>query len=440
VLVLLLASGVGAQEPAAQDPRLEWVGSVSELHRTLAAPLRASRSRDARGLQLVAQLTAPGAEAIAPLFDILVQERVPRAQPADAGQILSEPQRQLLLGALAQLPPARVRQELERRLKAPEAASETAIRMAGLRVLSVIGTRADLPALAALAPRAGAELEQDAADALRASYAAILRREPSELANGFELLRTSDHPAAKQLLFALGDLRDKRALPVLDACARSVPELAQQAVALVPLVGASGQSELDQSLAEYLARRLDPGRIEWSRAALRAIGVLDDGSQVPTLLEQLDSQQAGLREAAVGALQQISGLQLSASKEAWLEWYARELKWQTQGREEAQAALAADKDEPVARALAAYAVHKLFRDQLAEDVLPVLGHESPALRTLACETLARIGSQRALLPLIELFSSDDHALAEAAWRSACALSGKVLPRTPSVARARLANS
>jgi len=413
---------------------------VSELHRTLAAPLRASRTQQARGLQLVAQLVAPGPEAIAPLFDMLVQQRVPRVQPTDAGQILSEPQRQLVLGALAQLPPARVRQELERRLKAPEPAIESATRMAGLRVLSVIGKRADLPALSALAPREGTELEPDAADALRASYAAILRREPAELANGFDLLRTSDHPSAKQFLFALGDLRDKRALPALDACVRSVPELAQQAVALVPLVGASGQSELDQALAEYLARRLDPGRIEWTRAALRAIGVLDDGSQVGVLLEQLEAQHAGLREAALGALQRISGLQLSASKEAWHEWYARELQWQTQGREEARAALAADKDEPVARALAAYAVHKLFRDQLAEDVLPVLAHASPALRTLACATLARIGSQRALAPLIELFSSDDRPLAEAAWRSACALSGKVLPRTPSVARARLADS
>jgi len=219
-----------------------------------------------------------------------------------------------------------------------------------------------------------------------------------------------------------------------------MPALAQQAVALVPRVGASGNAELDQALAGWLAERLDPERLEWTRASLRAIGVLDDGSQVAVLLDALESPHAGLREAALGALQQLSGLRLGATLEGWREWYARETEWRSTGRQAAQQALASEDCAQVAQALGKYAEHRLFRSELAEDVLAVLEHGSPPMRAMACGTLARIGSRLALSALVEHFSDDDDAVAEAAWRAACTLTGVALPRAADEARAQLAGS
>jgi HEAT repeat protein len=445
--VAILAAGGTASAQAGGDEssyqaelRLEWVGPLGDLHRQLAAPLRALRQARTSTPEMLTRLLEPGMDAIAPLLDMLIQERVPRSRPEDAPQLLSASQCQLLLSALAKLPHERVRAEFERRLPAAPAQADAHLRLANLRLFSVIGRQADLGNLSPLAPRERGEIGPDAAEALRAAYAAILRREPAALSNGMQVLRSCDSSAAKQFLFALSDLGDKRALPILDQCARSIPELAQQAVVLLPRVGPSGEPEFDKALVAWLVERLDPRRLEWTRASLRAIGALDDGSQVPALLDQLDSPQAGLREAALAALRQISGLKLAASKGAWSEWYARESEWQTTGRLEALSALESEDGGRVAQALSGFLEHTLYRDQRAEDVLLVLKQGAPALRPLACHALAKIGSPKALAPLVELFADPDEALAEAAWRAACTIAGKPLSRMPQDAREQLANS
>jgi HEAT repeat protein len=165
--------------------------------------------------------------------------------------------------------------------------------------------------------------------------------------------------------------------------------------------------------------------------------VLDNGSQVPVLLEELDSEHPGLRQAALEALRRVSGLGMGDSKAAWREWYARETEWQERGRQQARSALDSAEDVLVARALDAYGDHRLFREELAEDVLGVLEHGAPQMRVLACETLVRIGSKRALPGLVELISDEDAALADAAWRASCELSGQTLARTALEAREQL---
>jgi HEAT repeat protein len=386
---------------------------------------------------LQVRLQALGADALPALMDILVQERVPRVDPQDPAQLLSIAQREFLLAALAHLPEALVRTELERRLSAGAAGADAHLSILALRVLMVVGRNADLLKLAALAPRVKEEIPSAVCEPLRAAYAAILRRDPAQLPSMIELLRSTDASAAKQLLFALGDLGDRRALVVLDACARSSPWLAQQAVALVPRIGSSGDPALDHPFAAWLAESLDPARPEWTRAALRAIGVLDDGSQIPVLLAQLEAPQASSREAALAALQQISAQRLGASIEAWHEWYAREKDWMSAGREEAQQAFGEGSPARIAAALGAYGERRLFRDQLAADLLPLLEHENPALRIMACDTLARMGSKRPLDALIALIADEDQQVADAAWRAACALTGRALSRNAAEAQLEL---
>jgi HEAT repeat protein len=435
-------SAPAAAPAAAADARagaslLVWVGPLSELHRTLAAPLRESRKAPAETGQLLARLTAPGADAIGPLLDMLIEERVPRAAPADAPQLLSAPQRGLLLAALAQLPRASLRAELERRLAPADELAGAPLRVAALHVFALAGGAADLARLAALAPRVDEELPVPAAEALRAAYAGILRGEPGLLARGLALLRGCDTAAASQFLFALGDLHDKRALPLLEDCMRSRPELAQQAIGLLAQLGRSDDPDFDRRVAAWLAGELDNARSEWTRAALRALGVFDDGRQVPALLEELDAPHPGLREAALDSLRQVSGLKLGGSAAAWREWYADESAWQESGEPAARLELASNQDARVARALDQFAAHRLFRDERAPALLEVLENGSPAMRILACSALARLGSQVALPALVDNLSSEPSALADAAWRAACTLSGQTLPRSTAEARALL---
>lgn len=441
---LLLALGgfcgapVRAQAAAPQAARLEWCGPVSEAQRSVAGLLRSARSGDVLPEKLPAALCALGPAALPALCDILAQERIPRVHAEDAAQLLSEPQRRILLSALAQFPPAVLRAELDQRLATKPAPEELQLRILALRVLGLIGTHADLPALAGLAPRKQGEVPDAGGEPLRAAYAAILRREPAQVARLVQLLPQIDLSAAKQLLFAVGDLGDRRGMALLDTCARFYPPLAQQALALVPRLGPSDDPELDHGLAAWLAANLDLDRPEWNRASLCAIGLLDDGTQVPVLLESLRSQQRAMHQAALAALQHISAQSLGDSVEPWREWYARESAWMQHGRQIAEHSLHSKDPAVIVEALDAYAGHRLFRDDLATDILPLLEHALPNVRVMACESLARIGSKRALQALVSHISDERPAVADAAWRAACALSGQVLPRSASDARELLA--
>jgi hypothetical protein len=367
-----------------------------------------------------------------------VQERVPRVEPLDAPQILSLAQRELLLAALAKLPRERVRAALERRLPEPPAVADARMRLAMLRILSVIGNSADLPRLSGLAPREHEALTPAAAGALRDAYAGILRRQPTLLSDSVRLLRNCDDEAANQLLFAAGDLNDKRALPLLEDCMRSLPQQAQQAIGLIAILGPSADVEYNRRVALWLSENLEPERPEWMRVSLRALGALDDGRHVPALLAQLESAHAGLREVALAALRRVSGLQLRDSAAAWREWYADECAWVESRQPEAERELSSEQDAEVARALDEYAAHRIYRDERVLPVLEVLESGSPAMRILSCATLARLGSLRALPALVERISDDDPLLAQAAWSAACELSGRVLPRSSAEARELLA--
>jgi HEAT repeat protein len=107
------------------------------------------------------------------------------------------------------------------------------------------------------------------------------------------------------------------------------------------------------------------------------------------------------------------------------------------GREEAQQAFGEGSPARIAAALGAYGERRLFRDQLAADLLPLLEHENPALRIMACDTLARMGSKRPLDALIALIADEDQQVADAAWRAACALTGRALSRNAAEAQLEL---
>ena len=440
VLVLAcLQTPVRAQEntaPPFMNPRLEWAGPLRAEHRVAAGVLRAARRANESGEALLQRLVALDVAGIPVLLDILEQGRIPRVVPEDPAQILNEAQGRLLMSALSALPEPGVRAELETRLAAsPQSASP---RLATLKVLAAIGDRGDLPRLGGIAPHRDGALPQDARVALRAAYAAILGRDPELLLSAGELVNPKDLVSTRELLLAAGELGDPRALGLLETCARSYPALAQLAVSIVPEVGRSSNSELDRSFSEWLGCSIDRQRPEWTRVALRAVGVLDDGNAVDELIAALEMEEDGIAASAHDALQRISGLKLEPDPVVWRSWWKAEQTWMDCDRERARRVLDSGDTSDVLQALARYAEHRLFRDELSGDVLVVLGRRESGLQRLACETLERLGSRCALEPLMELFGSGNAPVADAAWKAACTISGRTLPRDTNESRALLA--
>ncbi len=440
-----------AEDAAAEDswslPR--WEGEVSPALAALARVLRASRRADGRVSWEGVDLAGEGASGTADAaLEILVRRRIPETSPDDSAQVLSAPQRALLLGLVARLPEALVRAHLGKRVgpaltTVTQAPPDAALALAAIHVLGAVGKEPDLARIARLAPRnppGQAGLTRDARDAVREACAGILRRDPRAWTALPRHVRSFDDALARPVLSAVGAEREPRALDTLFEAVRAHPALKPQAVALVVKTGRSLDAELDEQFVLWMRAELSAARPEYARTLLQAIGVLDEGDAVPDLIEQLSAADAGVRDSAVWALRRLSGHGFPAEPGAWQVWYDAEQLWHSVERPRLRELLLSPDDVRVTEALRAYSQQRTHRADLAADVAELLGSHRAVLRGLACGVLQDLGATTSLPALTAALDDPEDHVAQAAWQALRSITGLDLSRDPEQARAVLGRS
>ncbi|MBL8862460.1 MAG: hypothetical protein JNK02_10670 [Planctomycetes bacterium] len=407
---------------------------------TIGAALRAARRAPDAPVRPFAERIAGAAPGLLEAaLDVLIEERVPAVEPDDAFQILSGPQRAILLSALARWPRAEVRASLAARLESA-AEGDARVSLAAVRLLGAVGGAADLQRIVALAPRKPGEpeaLTRPAREALREATAAILARDPRAWERAGDIVRTADRAAAKCVVEAVAVDRDPRALRVLAEAARVQRDLAPLCVAGAQRVGPSMDADVVLGFVEWMTGELALARPEYRRSLYQAIGTLDDGSHAELLIDGLADEDQGVRESALWGLRKISGYGFSATPDPWIAWLAQELRWNEVERPRLRTQLAAREPERVAAALRGYAGRRVWRESLAEDVAIVLERSEPALQLLACEVLESLRALSAVRPMAALLSAPEEGVRDAAWRALGTISGLDLPRDPEAAIERL---
>jgi hypothetical protein len=366
------------------------------------------------------------------MFRMLVQGCVPKVNDEDAPQRLSETQLALVLSALARMRIADVRARLvPKDAVAPDPRESTVT----VEVLGVIGTASDMAHLAVMLPRDDAQaFTGDARNVLCAAYAGILRREPRAYERIESLFSGLEEQAAEELLKALADVGDARALRVFYEAARTRPSSSRTPVALLPKLAPSHDHKLKLEFAGWLRDRMDPSRPEWTRAVFTALGALDEGAALPELIESLDSESLPVRESALTALQKITGLAFGPERKRWETWYEAELKWFDRHRIPRQVRARPASTKDLIETLRAYSQHRLFKSELALDLVPLLEHKDTSVRVLTCETLAGIGSLAPVRELITLLDDPLPAVSGAARRALQALTGQAVTTDAAAAR------
>jgi len=394
------------------------------------------------GPQLQQRIVESGRDAVAAQLDILLRNRVPETSPKDGPQVLSDVQRELLLSALGQMPANAVCQELEARLaKTPD---ERAAKLGAMRALGVVGDANALAQLIALAPRKSATPDEvlplPSREALCSATTTLLRRLPAAWPALAAALRTTDASAARPLLDALGSTRDPRALAILLEVARTNAKLKWQAAGLVPRCGSSLNAELDRQFLEWVRNELQSAEPPYARTLLACVGALDDGAWVPTLIERLEDENSGIREEALCGLRRISGLAYAMDPSPWRAWYETESRWHAQQRPKLLAQFASAETPKVLGAVREYSQHRTRRGELADELVRVLEHAKPEVRTLVISVLEQLGSPAACPALTGMLRDSDKRVVEAAWRALRAISGIELPHDPDQLRELLARS
>jgi HEAT repeat protein len=406
----------------------EWQGPITGVERTIGGLLRQSRQADDAGrARLLAQLSGLGEPACEGLFHVLVEGRVPRSSDDDAAQCLSVPQRELLMAALSSLPAVSLRKVLAR---GPGDAPAESWNMAAVRLLGAIGDVDDLPELASTLPRDDAGQPTSASRlVLQEAYAGILRRKPRACSR-LETLYPSLEPFAADALFkALADVGDGRALPIFLAAARAHPTDCRTVIALVPKLSPCCDVTISLEFAAWLRDRADSMRPEWTRAVFNALGALDEGAAFDQLMDSLDGD-VPLRESALAALQRISGASFGPDRRRWEAWYRDEMAWVERirsGRDDKNRSLS---PYEIVQTLRAYSRHKLFRSELAHNLIPLLTNSDPSIRALTCQTLQGLGSPAPLRDLLSLLDDPVPTVSRAAREAITKLTGKPIPAGP----------
>jgi HEAT repeat protein len=410
-----------------------WTWESTPAHLRIGSALREARRASPTDSPLLQQrIIESGRDAVAAQIDILLRSRVPEAGPKDGPQVLSEVQRDLLLGAIAKMPLNAVRTELDARLsKTPD---DRTARLGAMHALAVVGAATDLERLVALAPRRpGSDdlaLPYASREALRRATAGILGRVPASWTAMSSLLRSADTAAAKVLLEALGGAREPRALALIFDTARTNHKLKWKAVSLVPVCGSSLSAETDRQFLEWVRSEFQTAEPNHARALLMAVGALDDGAWVPTLIDRLEDEDTGLRAEALAALRRISGLGYPGDPSLWRTWYDAESRWHTQRRPQLLALLSSAETPKVISAIREYSEHRTRRAELADELLRVLEHGKPEVRSLVIGVLEHLGSPAACTALVGMTRDSDAKVCEAAWRALRAISGVELSRDP----------
>jgi HEAT repeat protein len=440
VALLALASFAfaQAQDEVEERPRFErWVGPLSEGEQAAAEILRESRRAqdDETRAKLGQRLWAVGKTDVNALLEILVRARVPETTETDSMQILSEPQREMVLAALAALPPERIRPLIKTRL---EETNTDAVRLAAVHLLGAIGAPSDVAECCKLTPRDGEGRPTDVGhDALCTAITSILQRDGDAWKVIPDVLRSQRPEVQSALLTAVADAGGVRAFEVLFNAARGSRQLEEQAVSQLRSVCEDVGAEDRRECSSWLASQLRHGRAEYVRTMLQTIGVLDDGTHVPQLLEYLVDENPNTREAAGWALRKITGASYPTDSVLWKTWYAQEQRWMLRERPKLCDSLSSSDRSKVAAALKQYSERRTFRDDLALDLLPLLKRPEQDVVVRTCEVLARLDSPLAVESMLPLIDSVNPRILAAARTSLESITGRTLPASSEDAYAAL---
>ncbi len=221
------------------------------------------------------------------------------------------------------------------------------------------------------------------------------------------LAERGDAEALEGLLALLG-AAPRQAPVFLSAMARARP-LALARVAVEPAV------------REWLAAK-DP-------AARRAAASLAARARIegvfPRLVALLDDEEPQVRRSGRQALEALAGTTAGGRAEAWRTWHKAELHW-LEASGIAERLEAADPGL-IARALGEVVRHRMVAAGLIDAVADLTQHRQPAVRSLACAALGRLGRLEATAPLVEALADKDAAVQAAALRALVQLTGEALP-------------
>jgi HEAT repeat protein len=405
--------------------------SLDELAAVRAVLRRSDGATAARDDVLVRRLVALGAGAAPALFSLASGEGIELLLVDDAPEAwMCPPERvgEIALAALADLPAVPVRDFLR---TACQAHPSLEVRITTLNVLGRQGSAEGLELYFEILAQSDAELEHRTLRATACGALLAMLRKDGAAANLLEKpLLAASRPAQLLACEALADCNRGAAVRLLTKLFGRDSELDLAALDGLTRLGAQFPWRVGDEVATRLRAALGQENARMRAAAAQALGKIRDPQATPALIALLADEDGAARRAAQWALRETTGEKRITTAAEWHGWLEAESAW---WREEGQGWLAAlDPAEStrLTEAMRELLAHPFGRDQTADALAGALAELDPAAQLVACDTLARLGSRRAVPALIELLFEPGEELRNAVWAALRALTGEDLPAEP----------
>jgi HEAT repeat protein len=405
--------------------------SRDELAAVRAVLRRSEGTSMARDDVLVRRLVALGSGAAPALFALATGEGIEALLVDDAPDAwMCPPDRvgALALNALGELPAVPVREFLRSECGAHP---RLEARIVALDVLGRQGTAEGLGLFFELLAASGDELEHRALRTIASdALLAMLRRD------------NATAPALERMLLAAPLASQDLACETLARCNRPAavgllgklfgrdPGLDRAALEALVQLGERFPWRVGDEVGTRLRSALKREDPRMRAAVARALGRTGDVPSFPALIGLLADPDPAVVRAAQWALREISGETRISAAEDWQAWFEAETSW---WQERGHARLEAFDPENPARlseALRELGAHPVARTSVVEALAGAIAELDPPAKLVACGTLSRLGSRRAVPALIECLYDPSEELRTAAWQALCALTGEDLPPEP----------
>ncbi len=410
------ASGFVAPSASILEERLAPgdTGGSSTLVGSFEAVLQNPVESEQQLALTVNALISLGPGLLREYVQVLGEQRLPDATPLDDGR------RQALLEATELLGRGTVITFLEEFVGAPD--NSLNIRRGALQMLAQVGRRKELQlALELCADENSEVVEASLRQPLCESVQALIQNDTGTHVEIRSTAPTLDPTAASSLIRAAAEDKSEDAWLTLERLLGTSSQLDRVTLTSIGQLARRAPGTAPPLLIEEVAKYLTGEDQLLVRRAITTLGAMDAQDQYEPLITLLDHEQGDIQRAAHLALVEVTGLSLPADSRRWRRWLKTENDW---WRLEAPALLkqvACGQLGSTRAALHSLSRHRLRRDEIALEIMPLLELDSPELRSAACEALGVLGAKIAV-PAIEKLKDYFGEANESSGAAAAALS------------------
>ena len=160
------------------------------------------------------------------------------------------------------------------------------------------------------------------------------------------------------------------------------------------------------------------------RESCMTLGRLHCSEALGELIDLLQDDNAGVRDAAYWAVREITGKSMKAEPARWQRWYAGEERWWRDEFAGVREDLHADDLATVGVAVRAIGGRKLHRRELAAELIPLLEDRRVEVVRMTIAGLGALGSMTAVDPLVVLLEAEDAAVRGLALQALHSITGR----------------